>query len=297
MIGRPSARTLDGRIPGRLLSDSSRLEGDVVVQLFSHGPIEDHFLVPAVAEPLLVWIMSGAAVVEERDIGGMWSANSVKAGDFFITDSDMPYELRWRTSGGKPFEVMHVYLGLPLLERAASEVFDASQERPVLREVSGVSDPVVSTLLEALRLEMVDRRSASRLFISSIAQSLAVQLVRSYSDGQRSKAKRRSALPAYHLRRVTEMMKAELSEEFSLARLAQAVGMSTFHFSRTFKRSTGFSPSQYFIGLRIGEARRLLRETDESIIQVGLSVGYASPSHFARIFRREVGMSPSDYRG
>jgi AraC family transcriptional regulator len=44
------------------------------------------------------------------------------------------------------------------------------------------------------------------------------------------------------------------------------------------------------------KARRLLRETDKSVIEIGLDVGYTSPSHFAQLFRREVGISPSEYR-
>jgi len=44
------------------------------------------------------------------------------------------------------------------------------------------------------------------------------------------------------------------------------------------------------------EARRLLRETKRSVVEVALEVGYANPSHFARFFRRETGLSPSDYR-
>lgn len=73
--------------------------------------------------------------------------------------------------------------------------------------------------------------------------------------------------------------------------------MSEFHFSRLFKRSTGLTPSQYFIRLRMAEARRLLRETGRRVIEIGLDVGYASPSHFAQVFRRVVGVSPSEYRG
>ncbi|HEX8089322.1 MAG TPA: helix-turn-helix transcriptional regulator, partial [Blastocatellia bacterium] len=55
-------------------------------------------------------------------------------------------------------------------------------------------------------------------------------------------------------------------------------------------------PSLYHINLRMEEARRLLRETKMSVIDVALEVGYANPSHFARLFRRETGLSPSDYR-
>ena len=44
------------------------------------------------------------------------------------------------------------------------------------------------------------------------------------------------------------------------------------------------------------EARRLLSETDDSVINIGLAVGYSSPSHFSSVFRKHTGMAPSDYR-
>src|SRR5260370_42468132 len=72
--------------------------------------------------------------------------------------------------------------------------------------------------------------------------------------------------------------------------------MSEFHFSRLFKRTTGLTPSQYFIHLRMEKARRLLRETNQSVTEIGLDVGYTSPSPLAQIFRRDVGISPSEYR-
>ena len=72
--------------------------------------------------------------------------------------------------------------------------------------------------------------------------------------------------------------------------------MSEFNFNRLFKRATGVPPSQYLIKLRIDAARRLLRETQKSVITIANEVGYSSPSHFARLFRKETGISPSDFR-
>ena len=81
-----------------------------------------------------------------------------------------------------------------------------------------------------------------------------------------------------------------------LARLAKQADMSVFHFNRLFKRATGLPPSQYHIRLRLDTARRLLRETDRSVIEVANEVGYSNPSHFAQLFRKDPGLSPSDYR-
>ena len=105
-----------------------------------------------------------------------------------------------------------------------------------------------------------------------------------------------SSLPGFKLRRVTDWMAEHLAEDFSLARLAEQAGMSEFHFNRLFKRVTGVPPSQYQIRLRLDVARRLLRETKESVITIANDVGYSNPSHFAQLFRKGTGLSPTTYR-
>lgn len=107
---------------------------------------------------------------------------------------------------------------------------------------------------------------------------------------------KRSALPAFKLKRVVNLMEASLAEAFRLGDLAHEAGMSEYHFSRLFKRATGHSPSQYFIKLRMTKAKQLLLETEISVIDAGLDVGYSSASHFSQVFKREVGVSPSHYR-
>jgi AraC family transcriptional regulator len=128
-----------------------------------------------------------------------------------------------------------------------------------------------------------------------VAQALTVHLIRNYLDTHGG-VRRSNALQAYKLRRVLEAMNEGLADDFSLAHFSRLAGLSEYHFSRMFKRATGLSPSQYFIRLRMSRARHLLLETDRSIIDVGLDVGYSSPSHFSQVFRREVGVTPSAYR-
>jgi AraC family transcriptional regulator len=268
---------------------------DVVMLRFSHHSIVEPILVPAVVEPLLVWVLAGAARVEERVLGGEWVASDVKTGDFFLTNTGEPYEMRWQTQGCDAFEVMHLYLGLPLIDQAAREVLGEHADPVSFLDVSGARDERISFLLEQLRQELIDERQPSPLFAHSLAQALAVHLVRRYLDPNRS-ARRNNALQAYKLRRVIEAMTEGLAADFSLANLARVAQLSEYHFSRMFKRATGLSPSQYFIRLRMSRARHLLLETDRSIIDVGLEVGYSSPSHFSQVFRREVGVTPSIYR-
>lgn len=268
---------------------------DVVVQLFSYQNLVEPILVPAVVEPLLVLVLSGAARVEERALDGEWQAAEVQAGDFFLTSASEPYEMRWQVQGDDRFEVMHLYLGLPLIEQAARDLLGDNSAPVTFLDVSGGRDERVRFLLEQLRLELYSERQPSPLLIRSLAQALAVHLVRTYPDPH-STTRAANALQTYKLRRVIDAMKAHLAEEFCLPQLAQVAGLSDYHFSRLFKRATGLSPSQYFIRLRMARARHLLLETDLSVIEIGMEVGYSSPSHFSQVFRREVGVTPSAYR-
>jgi AraC family transcriptional regulator len=296
MTERTAAETLDKHIRGRLVADGGdRSMKSVIAQIFVREREQDGFLVPAVAEPLIVWILKGTAIVEERELGGEWTAARVAAGDFFITDSDAPYELRWNSLDNGPFEVMHLHLGLPLMERAGAEVL-GSKHRPLLSEVSGARDDQLARYIALIAGEIAGQSRPSPLYLESVAQALAIRLVQHYRDEARDGRRRRNALPAYRLRRVTELMEQSLGEEFDLARYADVASMSIAHFSRQFKHATGLAPSQYFIRLRIRRARQLLRETDQPIISVGMEVGYSSPSHFAQVFRKETGVSPRSYR-
>jgi len=83
-----SAEALDESVPGELVASSKgRPWKDVLAQVFIRRPVQESLIIPAVPEPLIVWVVAGAARVEERELGGEWLANEVRQGDFFLTAS------------------------------------------------------------------------------------------------------------------------------------------------------------------------------------------------------------------
>jgi AraC-like DNA-binding protein len=85
-------------------------------------------------------------------------------------------------------------------------------------------------------------------------------------------------------------------EEISLNSLSETLHISPYYVAHVFKESTGFSPIQYIIRRRIGEAQSLLINTNESVTNIAGIVGYDNTSYFTTLFSKTVGMSPKKYR-
>lgn len=270
---------------------------DILVEVRSYPLVEKSFLVPAVAEPYIIWQISGTTFCEERETGGEWISHTSKPNDFFLTASTRPYELRWRSIDGEPNVCLAVYVGLPLLLKATREILGDGAELPALKEAHVGDDHVATFLLEQLRSELMDRSKPSKMLVQGAAQSLAVHLLRVYRDQSiAALPPARSVLPAFHFRKVQNVMEEHLNKGIQVTDLASTCNMSESHFSRIFKNTTGLSPMQFFIRLRMEKAQQLLRETVLSVIVVGAEVGYANAGHFSQVFKKETGQTPSDYR-
>ncbi|MDO4548495.1 MAG: AraC family transcriptional regulator [Clostridia bacterium] len=88
----------------------------------------------------------------------------------------------------------------------------------------------------------------------------------------------------------------DLSENISVSSLAARAGISPSYLIRLFKAECGITPNQYILKARLERAKRLIEQTDHSIIHITTSVGLTSERYFSRVFRREYGQSPSACR-
>jgi len=250
---------------------------------------------PSVSEPFLAWTMSGEVEFQEREGKRPWITHRLRKGSFFLTCGGAPYDCRWKAVTSEPFETMAVFLELPLLERVFEEVFGKDAPFTRLKDVSAFTDSKLNSLMEQLHDELM-RRKASPLFVQGVGQAIAIHLARNYAELVKEPRRGSPSLPGYKVRQITDWMAEHMAEDFNLDQLAAQAGLSKFHFHRLFKSAVGDAPSRYHMNLRMHEAKRLLRESKQSVVAVGLDVGYTNPSHFAQIFRRETGLSPSDYR-
>ena len=86
------------------------------------------------------------------------------------------------------------------------------------------------------------------------------------------------------------------AEDLTLQYLADLIHVSTVQLGRMFKKTYKFTPLQFLTNERIFHAKQLLRETNHSITDISIMVGYNSPAYFTSVFHNAVGKTPSEYR-
>ncbi|MDD2534444.1 MAG: AraC family transcriptional regulator [Eubacteriales bacterium] len=96
--------------------------------------------------------------------------------------------------------------------------------------------------------------------------------------------------------RVIHHLDRHYAEPIGLHDLAATFHVSAYYLAHVFKDSYGYSPMQYMLRRRIGEAQSLLISTKLSVTEIATHVGYDHPSHFNRQFSKYVGMPPRQYR-
>ena len=169
------------------------------------------------------------------------------------------------------------------------------------------SDPVVERLTRALtaaqRSEAEDRdlyADALRLAIYARLSSVQRSGGSDGADPQHRPAASRhpgpGGLPMWRLKRTIAHIDANLGERVSLADMAAAAGLSRMHFAAQFRIATGARPHDFLLRRRIERAQQLLAETDSSIVEIALAVGFQTQAHFTTTFRRLVGSTPYQWR-
>lgn len=92
----------------------------------------------------------------------------------------------------------------------------------------------------------------------------------------------RGGLGSARLRRIKELVHAKLEDDLSLDKMAQSVELSTAHFANMFRKSTGESPHQFLLRMRVERAKEMLRTVETRILDVAIACGFKTQQHFAR---------------
>jgi AraC family transcriptional regulator len=190
--------------------------------------------------------------------------------------------------------VPHLQLGIS--DAALVAASDEGSGEVALRPHRKFADSRLGALATVVHAEMVAGFPSGRLFLDSIEQAMAVALVGSQAVRHRSARVSRGGLGPARLRRITDLVHARLEDDLGLDELARSIGLSTTHFARMFRKSTGETPHQFVLRQRLERAKAMLRAPDARILDVAVACGFKTQQHFAQVFRDVCGVSPTRYR-
>jgi AraC family transcriptional regulator len=177
------------------------------------------------------------------------------AGSISLVPAGSPGRVRW--SGY--FDSLHVYLEPELVARVAAVEFGLDPARLTPPPLDALDLPHLRAAMGAVEAELTADGAGGRLAAESLANVLAVHLIRHVLAPRRSAPGPDGALPRARLRAVLEYIEDHWGAGPSLAQMAAVARQSPYHFTRQFKAATGLPPYQFVLARRVERAKHLLQ--------------------------------------
>jgi AraC family transcriptional regulator len=140
--------------------------------------------------------------------------------------------------------------------------------------------------------------TAGKLEMDSLVLGLVQQITSSITDRILDKELPASIRKNHisTIEKAKEYMNENFIDDISLKEVAEHCHTSPFHFCRTFKMFTSFSPHQYLLNIRLAHAERLLRSSTLPVADICFSSGFNSIEHFATTFKQKNKVTPTQFR-
>jgi AraC family transcriptional regulator len=215
------------------------------------------------------------------------------AGSILLVPAGSPAYWRWEGSN----DSLSVSLDPRLIERVAAESFDLNPARLSIPPLDRLDLPQLRAAMQAIDAGLMAGTAWGNLAAESLANLLAVGLIRHLSAQRLPARLRDGKLPQTRLRRVVDYIEDNLDAGLTLGELAAVASLSPYHFARQFRAATGLPPHQFIIARRVERARRILLDDEEiPLATVASRSGFSDQSQLSRHFKRLAGVTPGQFR-
>lgn len=243
------------------------------------------------AHPMITLMLRGQARSAAR-VGNGQLRGQHRVGDLTVyAGNEELRQTSWRAEPGTAILAVE-------LDRTQLQLLDGDDRlagRP-LHSHWRLRDAELAALLQAMWQEVAAGSPHGRLYAESLSLGLARQVFRRFGPAT-GDDDARGRLASATLARVEACLRERLAEPLGLADLAEAAGLSRSHFARLYRRTTGQTPYQRLLGLRLEKAAHLLRQGRLPLAEVALACGFSSQSHLGDACRRHFGCAPGQLRG
>lgn len=163
-------------------------------------------------------------------------------------------------------------------------VFDFSENK---EEVFGY--------LMSLIKEIEQKKMNYELICQNILDVLLIKIMRNADHVTINKVELSKKI-SNECNKVKRYLDSKYSDNITLDDLVELTHISKYYLIHVFTEYSGLSPIKYLNHKRITESKNLLENTDHSVADISLSVGFSSQSYFSQVFKKAMGVSPNEYR-
>jgi AraC family transcriptional regulator len=193
-----------------------------------------------------------------------------------------------------PHDLLHLHVPNALIEEYDRTVPNASA--PQFSKTGLRKDQMVERLARALLAGEQIGGTLGSHYADCVSAAIVMRLLTSAERAAPAARPRVAELARWRLRRAIEFVETNLANSISTSDISAAAGLTRMHFAAQFKAATGLRPHEYLLRRRVERAQEMLVQTDMSVVDVALSVGFQSQSHFTVVFNRFVGRPPHAWR-
>lgn len=170
---------------------------------------------------------------------------------------------------------------------------------PALIHIRGADSYEFAWLQAALNFMIHETKAArpgAEAVVNRLAEVLFIQMVRAYLEQSKAPRGMLAAIADKQIGAALQLMHQAPQDPWTLATLAQRVGMSRSAFAARFNQLVGQTPLHYLTFWRMQQARKLLTETRLGTGAIAERVAYRSEAAFSKAFKKVVGRGPGAYR-
>ncbi|MEG3933257.1 MULTISPECIES: AraC family transcriptional regulator [unclassified Microcoleus] len=272
--------------PAILSSHGTKWQG-IHVEYHSQPPNEcpEHCL-----EQHTVGLMLNSATLKGTVNGKNCGSESWQSGQMFIAAAGTYFQ----SVAAADYEFMAIALEPTDFDNTVGESINSNSIEIIPQWQT--RDPLVHGIAWALKTELESGGLNGTLYVDALKNALSLHILHRYGAKKPNRRDVGGGLDPGQLQLVIHYINEFINRDLHLSELANLVNISSYHFSRMFKQSTGVTPHQYVTQCRIEKAKQLLKKPKLSIKYISQQVGFHDQSHFSKTFCKIVGLTPKQYR-
>lgn len=223
----------------------------------------------------------------ERALDGKLQVERRNRGDIAIIPAHIAHVCNWNTSA----EFAVLAIEPTLLQQVGQGIVDCDRIE-LVPQFMDQGDTLIEGIFAALKDELQSNQMGGGLLVDNLKTTLAIHLLRKYCSTKPKLSSYEDGLSLLKQREIREYIDANLDRNLKIVELAAIAQISPYHFIRLFRKSLGQTPHQYILQRRIEKGKSLLQQTQLSVEDIAVSLGFCDRSHFAKYIKRFTGLTP-----